>query len=115
MPRRALIRFLLAATALIAAAWVWHARTRGIDRPLAEARAARLLAAYIAGSGEPAVHFIRPLLTEYDDGWEFRWAYRPCVDVTELRVFVARSGTAHYAQLPDCNPGRGMMVRPRLV
>ena len=115
MPKRARVLFALAAVILAVAVVLWQQRTVKIDRPTAEARATRLLTAYLADSDDPPTHFGPAKIIDYDDGWEFTWAYRPCADIAALRVFIANSGTASYAQLPDCNPQRGFAARPRRI
>lgn len=110
--RRIVVRLALAAVALALAFGLWHRRAPAIDQPGAEARAARLLAAYIEQTGEPPRHFTTRRMMAYPDGWEFIWVYRPCADSAELRIFVRRSGGARYSALPDCTPTRGFGVRP---
>lgn len=108
-----MVRLVLAVLVLLLAALLWHRRAPQIDQPVAEARAARMLAAYIEQTGEPPVHFTRRRMMAYPDGWEFSWVYRPCAESGELRIFVATSGAARYALLPDCAPTHGFAVKPQ--
>ncbi|MGI4877797.1 MAG: hypothetical protein ACRYG4_09970 [Janthinobacterium lividum] len=112
MTRPARVRFGLAGIVLVLAGWLWFGRTPKISEPEAEARATRMLAAYIEQTGEPPLHFSSRRMMAYPDGWEFVWIYRPCADAAEMRIFVRRSGAAAYAMLPDCTPTRGFAVRP---
>lgn len=107
--RRTAVRLALALVALVLAGWLWRSRAT-IDQPAAEARAAKMLAAYIEQTGEPPMHFTARRMMAYPDGWEFVWSYRPCADSGELRIFVRRSGGASYSSLPDCQPTRGFGV-----
>lgn len=112
MRRSATIRFVLALTIFGVAAWLWHGRGYSIDRAGAEMRATRLLTAYAAQTGQPAAHFADRRVLEFDDEWQFVWAYRPCAAIGELRIAVRRSGAARYVVLPDCSPVRGFGVGP---
>lgn len=111
MTRSAIIRFGVALALLFAAALLWLGQTRGIGRPEAEARASRLLAAYIEQSGQPAAHFGDRRTIVWAGGWDFVWVYRPCAETAELRITVRRSGAGQYSVMPDCSPTRGFRVR----
>ena len=115
MTRRAAFRFVLAGVALVLAIGIWRSRFQPIDQPTAEARAGRLLAAYVQQTGEPPLHFTNRRMMRYADGWEFVWVYRPCRETAELRIFIKLSGAARYSQLPDCSPSRGFAVKPTRV
>ena len=52
---------------------------------------------------------------EYPEGWEFSWAYTPCPEVARLSIFIRRSGSGHYGELPDCHPTRGFGAAPQAV
>ena len=113
MSRTAISRFVLALVILLVAAWLWHGQPQAIGRADAESRAAQLLAAYAAQTGQPAAHFANRRVLEFSDEWQFVWAYRPCATIGELRIAVRRTGSARYVVLPDCAPIRGFAVGPR--
>jgi hypothetical protein len=115
--RRSTLRRLLAAAAVLALAWwVWQARKPvQLDQPQAQARAEQMLGAYMARSGEPPAHFAAMAGIEYPEGWEFSWAYTPCPEVARLSIFIRRSGSGHYGELPDCHPTRGFGAAPQAV
>lgn len=103
MTRRAARRFGLAAVAFALAAWIGFGRAPDrLDRAEAGVLAAQLFAAYTRAAGETAAHFAARPTIGYPDGWEFSWTYSPCPEVTALRVFVGRNGSAAYSQTPDC-------------
>lgn len=107
-------RLVLAAIALtLAVAVSVGTFNRDIDAPTAAGMADRLLAQYSKGSGEPFHNFGRREDKIWADGWEFRWRYAPCPQFASLRVWISRDGRrASYAEMPDCNPDRGIMVTP---
>jgi len=111
-----LLKIAAAVLVLVLAYFVWRMRNPAeIAMPQAQARAEQMLAAYVARSGEPGSHFAAMTRVDYPEGWEFSWAYAPCPDVTRLRVFIRRSGSGHYGELPDCHPMRGFGAAPARV
>ncbi len=103
---RARAKFILAGLVGAAAAAAWMLRPVTLDREEADGRAARVLAAYVADAGEIAGHFEQRGTVAYADGWDYRWAYLPCADVAELRVFVTTRGRASITATPDCQDPR---------
>jgi len=109
-------RLLAAAVVLALAWWVWQQRTPAqIAAPQAQARAEQMLAAYLKRSGEPPAHFAAMTTIEYPEGWEYAWTYTPCPEVARLSIFIRRSGSGHYGELPDCHPVRGFGAAPQRV
>lgn len=103
---RASAKFALAGLAGAAAAIAWVARPVPLTREAADTRAARVLAAYVADAGEFSGHFQQRATVAYADGWDYRWAYLPCADVAELRIFVTTRGRASITATPDCDDPR---------
>lgn len=108
-------RLALAALALTLAAAIWLGRREPPPTLPPDQRAARMLAAYAAHTGEPLAHFGPAQRVDWPEGSEFRWAYLPCPEVAALRVFVRRGGKASYGETPDCAPGKGPAAHPRIV
>jgi hypothetical protein len=103
---RASAKFALASIVGAVAAVAWVARPVTLDREEADGRAARVLAAYVADAGEIEGHFEARPTVAYADGWDYRWAYLPCANVAELRVFVTTRGRASITATPDCEDPR---------
>lgn len=95
-------KFVLAGLVGAVAAGAWLARPQPMDRGGADARAQRVLAAFVADTDDIPGHFLPRPTIAYTDGWDYRWAYAPCAEVAELRVFIARTGAARITATPDC-------------
>jgi hypothetical protein len=111
-----LLRLTAALVVLVLAFGVWRLwHPVEIAAPQAQARAEQMLAVYVARSGEPRSHFAAVARVDYPEGWEFSWIYAPCPNVARLRIFIRRSGSGHYGELPDCHPLRGFAAAPQTV
>lgn len=111
--RRVILVGIALSLAVAIALGVFH---RDIDAPTAARIADHLLVQYQRGSGDSARNFAAREDRIWADGWEFRWRYRPCSEMASLRVWISRDGRrASYAELPDCQPQRGVAVQPLKV
>lgn len=109
------VKLALAALLVGIAGLLWLARPAPpIAREEADAIAARVLARFVADSGDFEGHFAPPRAVGYPDGWDYSWTYRLCPDVGELRVFVSTRGRASITATPECDPLRAE-ERPRIV